>query len=273
MVSILRAATWNFGYGSAGSPSRGCKPKVQKALEYLQKNNVDIVLAQEIFDPYELRSIYPNQIYSDIPIYNPQGQGIWGAIEFSADTRNNNKRPKWGTAILAAKNINLNKIELKYNTSYPGTITIAQIAETDIAVISMYGKNIYDYEKVTAYSYLANLHRCLSDMAPLLDGYSSAQRFIIAGDWNAGPQWDNRKSRKNFNFFERLATFGLKDCLGHFPDGEYEMTFKHNRNRQIDWMFSSPQLNIREAHVERSFEIEDVSDHYPIITEFDIEKK
>ena len=67
MVRILRAATWNFGYGSVGSPSKNNKTKVQKALEYLRKNNVDIVLAQEIFDPNELRCLYPNQIYSDIP--------------------------------------------------------------------------------------------------------------------------------------------------------------------------------------------------------------
>ncbi|MFR6465146.1 MAG: hypothetical protein ACLUQJ_06565 [Alphaproteobacteria bacterium] len=50
MVRILRAATWNFGYGSVGSPSKNNKTKVQKALEYLRKNNVDIVLAQEISD-------------------------------------------------------------------------------------------------------------------------------------------------------------------------------------------------------------------------------
>lgn len=181
MVRILRAATWNFGYGSVGSPSKNNKTKVQKALEYLRKNNVDIVLAQEIFDPNELRRLYPNQIYSDVPVYNPQGQGLWGAMDFSIDTRNNNSRPKWGTAILAAENVNLSKIELKYSTAYPGSMTVAQIAGTDIAVISMYGKNVYDYEKVTAFSYLANLHRCLSDTAPLLDGFSSAKRFIIAG--------------------------------------------------------------------------------------------
>ena len=152
MVRILRAATWNFGYGSVGSPSKNNKTKVQKALEYLRKNNVDIVLAQEIFDPNELRRLYPNQIYSDVPVYNPQGQGLWGAMDFSIDTRNNNSRPKWGTAILATENVNLSKIELKYSTAYPGSMTVAQIAGTDIAVISMYGKNVYDYEKVTAFS-------------------------------------------------------------------------------------------------------------------------
>ena len=139
MVRILRAVTWNFGYGSVGSPSKNNKTKVQKALEYLRKNDVDIVLAQEIFDPNELRCLYPNQIYSDIPVYNPQGQGLWGVMDFSIDTRNNNSRPKWGTAILAAENVNLKKIELKYNTAYPGSITVAQIAGTDIAVMSMYG--------------------------------------------------------------------------------------------------------------------------------------
>ena len=179
MVRILRAATWNFGYGSVGSPSKGNKTKVQKALEYLRGNNVDIVLAQEVFDPEELRCFYPNQIYSDIPVYNPDGHGIWGAIDFSADTRNNNSPFKWGTAILAAENVNLEKIELKYNTTYPGSMTVAQIAGTDIAVISMYGKNVCDYEKVTAFSYLANLHRCLSDTAPLLDGFSSAQDLLL----------------------------------------------------------------------------------------------
>lgn len=270
MVRILRAVTWNFGYGSVGSPSKNNKMKVQKALEYLRKNNVDIVLAQEIFDPNELRCLYPNQIYSDIPVYNPQGQGLWGVMDFSIDTRNNNSCPKWGTAILAAENVNLNKIELKYSTAYPGSMTVAQIAGTDIAVISMYGKNVYDYEKVTAFSYLANLHRCLSDTAPLLDGFSSAKRFIIAGDWNAGPQWDKGKSRKNFNFFERLATFDLKDCLRHFPDGGYETTFKHNGNRQIDWMFASQTFPAHNPHVDYAAEIEDLSDHYPIIAEFEI---
>ena len=171
---------------------------------------------------------------------------------------------------MAAENVNLSKIELKYSTAYPGSMTVAQIAGTDIAVISMYGKNVYDYEKVTAFSYLANLHRCLSDTAPLLDGFSSAKRFIIAGDWNAGPQWDKEKSRKNFNFFERLATFDLKDCLRHFPDGGYETTFKHNGNRQIDWMFASQTFPAHNPHVDYAAEIEDLSDHYPIIAEFEI---
>ena len=231
---------------------------------------MDIILAQEIFEPSELRRLYPNQIYSDVPVYKPQGQGLWGAMDFSIDTRNNNSRPKWGTAILAAENANLKKIELKYNTAYPGSMTVAQIAGTDIAVMSMYGKNVCDYEKVTAFSYLANLHRCLSDTAPLLDGFSSAKRFIIAGDWNAGPQWDKGKSRKNLNFFERLATFDLKDCLGHFPDGGYETTFKHNGNRQIDWMFASQPFTVHNPHVDYTAEIEDLSDHYPIIAEFEI---
>lgn len=270
MVRILRVATWNFGYGSVGSPSRNDKLKVQKAFEYLHRNNVDIVLAQEIFDPQNLQHLYPNQIYCDIPVYNPQGQGLWGAMDFSIDIRNNNNRPRWGTAILAAKDVSLNKIELKYNTAYPGSITIAQIKETDIAVISMYGKNIYDYEKVTAYSYLANLHRCISDAAPLLDGVSSVKRFIIAGDWNAGPQWDKGKSHKNFNFFERLTTFELKDCLGHFPDGGYEMTFKNNGKRQIDWMFASQTFIVQNSHVDYATEIDDLSDHSPIIAEFEI---
>ena len=38
MVRILRAATWNFGYGSVGSPSKNNKMKVQKALEYLKES-------------------------------------------------------------------------------------------------------------------------------------------------------------------------------------------------------------------------------------------
>lgn len=270
MVRILRVATWNFGYGSVGSPSKGSQLKVQKALEYLRKNNVGVVLAQEIFDPDKLQHIYPNQIYSDIPVYNPQGQGIWGTIDYSADMRNNNNRPKWGTAVLAAENITLNKIELKYNTAYPGSMTIAQIAGTDTAVISMYGKNTYDYEKVTAYSYLANLHRCLSDAAPLLDNFYDAKKFIIAGDWNAGPQWDKGSSRKNFNFFERLTSFALKDCLEHFPSGIYETTFKHNGGRQIDWMFASNTMFVRGAKVDKTEEIENFSDHYPIIAEFEI---
>lgn len=33
-------------------------------------------------------------------------------------------RPKWGTAILAAENVNLSKIELKYSTAYPGSMTV-----------------------------------------------------------------------------------------------------------------------------------------------------
>lgn len=270
MVKILRTATWNLGYGSVGSPSKGNKMKVQKVLEYLRKNNVDIVLAQEIFDPDELRCLYPNQIYSDIPVYAPQGQGLWGAMDFSIDTRNNNSRPKWGTAILSTENINLNKIELKYNTAYPGSMIVAQVTETDIAVISMYGKHTYDYNNITGYSYLANLHRCLSDAAPLLDGFFSAKRFIIAGDWNAGPQWDKGKLHKNFNFFERLMTFDFKDCLGHFPNGGYEATFKHNGKRQIDWMFASQSLVVQKSYVDYSAEIEELSDHYPIITEFEI---
>ncbi len=267
MVGILRVATWNLGYGS---PKQSNCEKIEKALLYLKKNNVGIVWAQEIPDAKSFGHIYPNHFYSYIPIYNPQGQGLWGAMDFLTDTRNNNNRPKWGTAILAANNVNLNTIELKYNTAYPGSMTIAQIIGTDIAVISMYGKNTYDYESVTGYSYLANLHRCLSDAAPLLDGFSSSKRFIIAGDWNAGPQWDKGKSRKNFNFFDRLTAFDLRDCLGHFPDGGYETTFKHNGNRQIDWMFASQSLLVQKSYVDYVAEIEELSDHYPIITEFEI---
>lgn len=267
MVGILRVATWNLGYGS---PKQYDLEKLPKSLQYLKEHNVDIVLAQEIPDAESFRHIYPNHFYSYIPIYNPEGTGIWGNFNFSEDTRNNNHRPKWGTAVLASNKINLSRLELKYNTAYPGSMTIAQIIGTDIAVISMYGKNTYDYDNITGYSYLANLHRCLSDAAPLLDRFFSVQRFVIAGDWNAGPQWDKGVSRKNFNFFERLTTFDLKDCLGHFPDGGYETTFKHNGNRQIDWMFASQSLLVQKSYVDYAAEIEELSDHYPIITEFEI---
>lgn len=58
--------------------------------------------------------------------------------------------------------------------------------------------------------------------------------------------------------------------MGHFPDGGYETTFKHNGNRQIDWMFASQTFTVHNPHVDYIAEIEDLSDHYPIIAEFEI---
>ena len=276
MVGIIRVATWNLGYGSLQSPSRNSTNKVRAALEYMSGKGVDIVIAQEIFNPNSIQDIYPHQIYSEIPHKNPSGTGVWGNIDFSTDAENNGNDQKWGTAVLAKSNFHLEKFvpdgnKCKYyNTAYPGSVTIAQIANTDIAIISMYGKKIYDYEWVTNYSYLANLHRCLSDMAPLLDRFYSPKRFIIAGDWNASPQFDTRTSSKNYNFFERLVNFDLKDCLGHFPDGNYETTYKNSG--QLDWMFASKKLIIKNSYVDYSKEVEDLSDHRPIITEIELEE-
>lgn len=257
----MKIATWNMGYGSPTSPSRKDKDAIYKAIKHLMspEAGVDVLLMQEVYAPGTENN---RNVFTEVPKNKPKS---WGGTK-GKDTSEN----KWGTAVFSADKP-LEEVRLNINTSYPGTITIAK--RDNIAFISMYGKAI-NYQKDMQEYYVQNLHRCLSDLSslflyPKLQKEHGITDFVIAGDWNIGPQFDREENKSASNFFERLAGFGFKDCLGNYPGGDYAETLRGSP-KQIDWMFATDGLMKakKNAYVDRK--AEGYSDHFPIIAEFDV---
>lgn len=272
----MKVITWNLGYASITSPSINNQEIVNSALKYIE-DKADIVLAQEMYIPEgveegavcKFNDIYQYCIFKSIPKNRPEGSQ-WGGKEGN-DIKNQNDSKKWGTAIFSKTMID--PIQLEVNTSYPGTIVIAKSTLYNTAFISMYGKAIrYGSNN----NYIHNLHRSISDLfpilsTPLLEKNFDLKNVIIAGDWNIGPEFDDQTTRRYSNFFERMYDLGAYDCLGNFPNGTYQATFKDG-SKQIDRMLANKELiqKIVTSQIDSSEKRFQYSDHCHICTEFDI---
>ncbi len=84
-----------------------------------------------------------------------------------------------------------------------------------------------------------------------------------------------RKDRRTTNLmFDRIEDYLLQDCLKKFyPD--YVQTFGHSTGGfpwQLDHMFASKRIfgNLKHVFVDDSDDAKNISDHNPIVADFDI---
>jgi len=177
-------------------------------------------------------------------------------------------RKKFGSAIVSKE---APLVPVSFDTLYPGVLTTAETTMADgtvLTLISLYGVIVKTYSITT-------LHRMFSDLTHLFDQRKKKSEFIVAGDFNASIQWDERlRSNPHQLLFERVLGFGLVDCLAKFNHTPIR-TFRKKGAKipwQLDYVFCSKKLADRVVRCEvvENEEVTKLSDHNPIITEFDL---
>jgi len=182
-------------------------------------------------------------------------------------------RRDWGS-IIVAKNYRL--FEHLIKNYYPGSRGLiaaeAQVSENiRITVINIYGQIDPDGYATTT------LHHMLSDLTPILHKEGKKKFIVLGGDFNISKQWDEKyKNRDPLHklVFDRLEDFGLVNCTGIFYGGHIK-TYTHRRGNfpwQTDYLFVSSNLKerIKFCEVISSEEINELSDHSPILLELDL---
>jgi len=231
----LRIVTWNMAWWSH-------KAKVSEAWDYLfDELQADVALLTEMGDPDQSKCPFPYAKWQQIGM----GRLYWGSGIVSRYPLTDCYLPSSVGALMTAK------------------LSIEGI--TPVSLISMYGLQ----DKATN-SYVANLHRYLSDLMPILQG--QGRRVIIGGDWNADLQLDGRNgntTNANRLFFERLADFGLTDCLA--PWVQYPVqTHRHISNTEYPWQLDHIYATqaiakaVVSGRVVDTPEVREISDHNPI---------
>jgi exonuclease III len=237
----ISVATWNMDHWKRTGEQH------EKAWTYLTDTvSADIMLLQEFAPPIK---------------YDDNIQIRYREID----------KRKWGSAVVT-RGLPIRKVEFK--NTYPGSVVMAEVTLPNgeiLTVISLYGKfSKEDY--VTAM-----LHRVLSDLTLLLHGDRNKRQFIIAGDYNASTQWDERYHHRDPShkiFFDRLEDFGLVDCT-YQKHGRHIQTNRHSRSDfpwQNDYIHASKSLAkmLVSCEVLDDALVRELSDHNPVIAIFDV---
>lgn len=236
----LTVAVWNMAWWQY-------KSKNERAWSFLYDNlKADVALLTEMGAPQNC----------------PFPHVKWQQIGLSSYYR-------WGSGIVSRY-----PLQNCYVPSCVGAVMTAKLClgkKTPISLISMYGL----HDKV-ANSYVANLHRYLSDLTQIFNERSC--KVIIGGDFNASLHLEgkqNNTANANRLFFERLEDFGLADCMK--PFAEYPVqTHCHNSDVtfpwQLDYLYASHRVAgcVKEAHVVDTADIREMSDHNPLVFTFDL---
>jgi endonuclease/exonuclease/phosphatase family metal-dependent hydrolase len=165
----------------------------------------------------------------------------------------------WGTGIFTA-GLPIRPIHIQ--TSHKCCLSCAEIllSEEGLIVISLYAR-LEDGKSIKV------IHRLISDLTDLLNRYRKKSNIILAGDFNAGLEWDRRQGNNSHRImFERIGDFGLIDVLKTSDPVQTWRCDKSKVKWQIDYMFVSDKLNerINSAKVLYTSDIEKLSDHNPI---------
>lgn len=222
----------------------------------------------------------------------PSANGIWRTVTKGRDEAH---RP-WSAAVLSPHRLRevtdarptwrQSKRDVPFVCSRPGSwiaATVEMAPASPLTAVALYGllDELSD----------ASVHRSLSELSPVLDDPRYGQRVVLGGDLNT---WTGRPANEPFlardrNLLQRFEALGLVDCLALLrPKGRLEgctCTFgddcTHTRTRrdprrpevpyQNDYLWASPALakRLRSCQVLASNEWFSISDHAPILAEFD----
>ena len=237
----MKIVVWNMAWWSH-------KTKVNEAWEFLYNDiKADVALLTEMGDS--------KQSNCPFPYFKWQNIGM--------------NRLYWGSGIVSR--YPLDDCYIPPNIGAIMTALLQIKGKPPVSLISMYGT-----KDQVGDSYVANLHRFLSDLTPILK--DKRRSIIIGGDWNADLQLDGKNGNsKNANrlFFERLKDFGLQDCLEasvRYP----VQTHRHNSDIsfpwQLDHIYATSVIanKVTDARVIDTPHIREISDHNPIEIVIDI---
>lgn len=228
--------------------------KAKEQWNYLFNDlDVDVAMLTEMGDPAETGCPFPYVKWRQIG--NSEGYCYWGTGIVSRNPLSAADVPPSVGALMTA-NLRLeNRNDL-------------------ITLIAVYGLKDYGIQ-----SYVPVLHKYLSELDPILRG-DNYRNIVIGGDFNADAAYcfdgknGNTKNAERL-FFERLRDYNLDDVLKPFATYPVQ-THRHNSDTtvpfQIDHLYASHGLAKAAKSVEvlTSPLIDDLSDHNPIVAEFEI---
>jgi endonuclease/exonuclease/phosphatase (EEP) superfamily protein YafD len=235
---MLSVATWNTGVGFRRATN-------DAAWEYLLGEvDADAYLVQE----------------ADPPDWVAESHDVRGGPIDAT-------RP-WGSYVVAPE-----ASEVDLSTPYAGALTAATatLRGTPVTLVSVYG--LLEPVGSTKYS-ITTLHRMFSDLTGVLNGHRDVPgRFVLGGDFNASPQFDERYDGEAHRIlFDRIADFGLTDCVDAVHGGPVR-TYRHNRGSrawQLDHLFASESLRVVDCEVIETDRVRELSDHNPVVVRVEV---
>ena len=249
----MRIVTWNMDHWRRPAAQR------LEAWEFLRTRiQPDIALVQEAVPPSDM----PNVIFRQGGLHD--------------ERKSPPKDLGWGSAVVSFER----QLQPIYEASspfhdkpipllrtFPGSVAIAEIADSGLAVVSAYGVIDRGYADST-------VHRILSDLTPLLD-QRRARGIVFAGDLNITTQWSAKHKgflrgrqdeclKRDANLFERFDALGLhnvavgdaplENCLCTLGAAcRHVQTQRHERSEfpwQNDYIFVTADLLERKPRVE-----------------------
>jgi exonuclease III len=239
---MISLSTWNMDYWKHRTKFR------ESCAYYLEDIDSDIKIFQEALP--------------DTTVFKKESL-VWHAI---GDKRT------WGSGIYCEK---YPIREYPFKTDLYGSVTAAEISikpDFSLVVVSLYG--ILECINGSFYS-ISNLHRIFSDLTGTIEGGKTKKRVVIAGDFNASLQFDERQPVKSHQvFFDRLRAWGLHNCFdGHYSN--FIQTYRNKRSSvpwQSDYIFVSGFLVpfLKSCVVIENEKVMRMSDHNIVHIEIDI---
>lgn len=261
----LRVATWNLDHWKRTPQVR------QQAWEKLRELGCDVVLLQEAVPPETM------------------GRGCI-AYRTIGDSRS------WGSAVVALKAgmevRELDVVRTRYDRrlfpmlgTFPGAVIVAQSdvpALGTVTFVSVYGlMNVYAQ---------TSMFRIVADLIPLFDS-PEGEHVVLGGDFNVTTATAERTPElpRYKAILSAVESLGLKqladivhdrprrpnNCPCGDPTCKHLVTYRGSSSgsppNQLDYLYATPALakRCRKLQVPAE-ETVDLSDHVPIIAEFDV---
>ena len=256
----LRVITWNMDHWKTNNQHR------LDAWTYLQSGPAaDIALLQECVRP----EVVPESRTAFRAVYSEQP---WGTGVFSLNDQ-------YQVAEIEEVRTRYDKTTFALRGTHPGTIMVTEATIPDIGPItfvSLYGAMIKLYSQTT-------MLRIVADLIPLFDS-KPGRRVILGGDFNLGDTYDPhaREAPRYRAIMRAVESLGLlnvaetaaecsptiEGCTCGRPGCRHLDT---RGGAQFDWLYATPELarRCRLVRVDRE-NTAGLSDHRPIIAEFDI---
>ena len=223
----------------------------------------------------------------------PDGRaGVWSRT--GTDGRDGKRRP-WTAAVISKFPVSQitdarprwrqSRRDVPFECSRPGSWAAARVETPfgDVSAVSIYGllDELSD----------ASVHRSLSELSPVCDDPMYRGHLVLGGDLNTGTQWSTEPAHnaRDKAVLQRIEAYGMVDCIKKMRapgrlegckclEGDACMHVRTRRDPrrpaipyQTDYLFVSAKMakTLRSCEVLASDEWFELSDHAPIVAEFD----
>jgi exonuclease III len=183
-----------------------------------------------------------------------------------------------GTGIVT-RGLPIREFDLE-TASHPGAAMVGEVelpGGGTLTAISIYGALEYPTRpgkgKSEGYA-TTSIHRILSDLTFLLDGWYGRRSIVMGGDTNISTQLPPPWTAHHQAVIDRIAAFGLVDCLSLFHTGHVQ-TQSHNTSKvpwQNDYIYVSKGLrkSVRACDPEATQAAWSLSQHCPVLLELEV---